>query len=233
MSISPVSTMDLRYFVPSEQLAGHSNASSQANRGNGNYRGDVTLSINTGAHVLDHQNTNLWITGLPATIDTRELLGAIKGVGKIRSTVINSPTGDIVTAAASISFFSRQDAAKLYHKIEHGMIRYRGITPNVQWNRNRVGASEVPAYASRVLMIAGDPAIVNEEFLSDFFARKFVYELDQVIDHGVVDGFGGPIGRVEFRFGSWRSQASSARLALMLELKGFLIVHYGPDPCAH
>ncbi|KAI1214441.1 uncharacterized protein F4807DRAFT_456083 [Annulohypoxylon truncatum] len=230
--MSSVPTMDLRYFEPSEQLTGNSSALRTANRQNGNYHGDCSLPNNTGAGVPEDQNTNLWITGLPANITIHELLAAITHTGRVRSTVINQPTGIITTAAASISFFNREDAERLYLKIMRGRILLRGQFPLVQWNRNRVGESAVPPYASRVLLIAGNPEIVNQTFLNDFFAKKFVYELDQVIDHGTVPGFGGPISRLEYRFGSWRSQASSARLALILELKGFLLVQYGPDPCA-
>ncbi|KAI1452302.1 hypothetical protein F4805DRAFT_470979 [Annulohypoxylon moriforme] len=227
-----VPTMDLRYFVPSEQLTGNSNAAREVSRRNGNYRGDCNLSTNTGANVPEDKNTNLWITGLPSSITIRELLAAITRTGRVRSTVINAPTGSITTAAASISFFKRSDAEILYRKIEQGGIMFRGRYPSVQWNRNRVGEGEAPSHASRVLLIAGDLDIVNEPYLNSFFDKKFVYEIDQIINHGAVDGYGGPISRIEYRFGSWRSQASSARLALMLELKGFLLVEYGPDPCA-
>ncbi|KAI1087630.1 hypothetical protein F5B19DRAFT_497208 [Rostrohypoxylon terebratum] len=233
MAYAAVPTLDLRVFTPSEQLMGHSNGSLQASRGNGNYRGDCNLSVNTGVNVSEHKNTNLWVTGLPAGITVNELLGAITDTGRIRSTVINQPTQSIATAAASISFFHRRDAVKLYRKIEQGHICLRGRFPLVQWNRNKVGESAVPPYTTRVLLIAGDPQIVNEEFLTSFFSKKFVYDIDCIVDHGIVDGFEGPIGRIEYRFGSWRSQASSARLALLLELKGFLLVKYGPDPCAN
>ncbi|KAI0885011.1 uncharacterized protein GGS22DRAFT_200103 [Annulohypoxylon maeteangense] len=229
---STIPTMDLRVFVPSEQLTGNSSAERQISRHNGNYRGDCSLSINTGANVQEQNNTNLWITGLPGTITIQELLAAITRTGRVRSTVVNAPTGTIMTAAASISFFNRKDAENLYRKIENGRILYRGTFPSIQWNRNKVGEGDAHPLASRVLLIAGDPEIVNEKYLNEFFSKKFVYEIDCIINHGTVDGFNGPISRLEYRFGSWRSQASSARLALTLELKGFLLVEYGPDPCA-
>ncbi|KAI2467307.1 hypothetical protein F4781DRAFT_444384 [Annulohypoxylon bovei var. microspora] len=224
--------MDLRYFVPSEQLTGNSEVCREVSRRNGNYRGDCNLSVNTGVDVPESKNTNLWITGLPGSITIRELLAAITHTGRVRSTVINEPTQTITTAAASISFFRRRDAEALYRQIQQGRILFDKKFPTVQWNRNRVGEGEAPPHASRVLYIAGDPEVVNRRRLEEFFASKFVYELDCVINHGTVEGFGGPISRLEYRFGSWRSQASSARLALMLELKGFLLVDYGEDPCA-
>ncbi|KAI1106522.1 hypothetical protein F4804DRAFT_340512 [Jackrogersella minutella] len=230
---SRVPTMDLRWFSPSEQLlSSRSRVPTGINRLNGNYRGDGTLPANTGANVPEESNTNLWITGLPGSITVAELLSYIKHTGRVRSTVINPPIDEIRYSAASISFFKRRDAEVLFRTIQQGRIVIEGITPRVQWNRNRVGEDDGPPYASRVLLIAGDPQVVDRSYLNGFFSSKFVYDIDCIIDHGTVPGYGGPIGRLEYRFGSWRSQAASARTALMLELRGFLLVEYGADPCA-
>ncbi|KAI8960657.1 hypothetical protein F5Y11DRAFT_329076 [Daldinia sp. FL1419] len=223
--------MEHRYFQPSEQLTGVANNLRKTDRLNGNYRGDRNLSVNRGTGVPEERNTCLWITGLPESITIPRLLAAITRTGRVRSTVINGPNETSNTAAASISFFRREDAEILYNAIQKGSIIISGMLPRVQWNRNKVG-EDTPSYASRVLLIAGDPQVVNRDYLDGFFSSKFVYDVDDIIDHGTVPGFEGPIGRLEYRFGSWRSQASFARLALNLELRGFLLVEYGEDPCA-
>ncbi|KAI1802616.1 hypothetical protein F4811DRAFT_563142 [Daldinia bambusicola] len=228
---TPIPTMDHRFFKPSEQLTGADN-SRKTDRFNGNYRGDRNLSINRGTDVAEEKNTSLWITGLPGSTTVSKLLARIRKTGRVRSVVVNGPNETSSTAAASISFFRREDAEVLYNEIRQGRIIIEGMFPRVQWNRNRVGEEEIPGHASRVLLIAGDPLVVNQEYLDGFFKRKFVYDIDEIIDHGTVPGVGGPISRLEYRFGSWRSQASFARLALSLELRGFLLAEYGEDPCA-
>ncbi|KAI0384788.1 hypothetical protein F5Y04DRAFT_293090 [Hypomontagnella monticulosa] len=225
-----VPTMQLRYFEPSAQLTGNSSAARESHRLNSNYRGDHSLSVNRGDEVPDHKNCCLWITGLPPSITVRGLLSTIKKTGRIRSTVINPATESSQTAAASISFFKRSDAETLFKNIQRGDIVIGGRFPRVFWNRNKVAEEEGLSAASRVLIIAGDADVVNADYLDRFFSSKFVYELDEVIDHGTVDSESGPIARLEYRFGSWRSQAAFARLALSLELRGFLLTEYAPDP---
>ncbi|KAI1135354.1 hypothetical protein F5Y05DRAFT_416341 [Hypoxylon sp. FL0543] len=226
-----IPTMEHRYFQPSEQLIGNSRVQRGADGLNSNYRGDPNLHTNTGAGVPEDKNTSLWISGLPAAITVTELLAAITKTGRVRSTVINPPAGTIPTAAATISFFKRSDAEVLYRNIQQGRIILGGRFPRVRWNRNRVGEGQAPSDASRVLYIAGDPQVANLDFLDSFFSKKFVYEIDKIIDYGTIELEGGPVSRLEYRFGSWRCQASSARQALMCELSGFIWTAYGEDPC--
>ncbi|KAI0133272.1 hypothetical protein F4776DRAFT_664034 [Hypoxylon sp. NC0597] len=230
-STTPVPTMELRYFQPSEQLTGISRAPRGTNPFNKNYRGDPSLPSNTGAGVPEEKNTSLWITGLPGSITVTELLAQITKTGRVRSTVINKPTASISTAAASISFFERSDAEVLYRNLQQGRIIFDGKFPRVQWNRNRVREAQDLSSVSRVLYIAGDSRIVNRAYLDWFFSGKFVYDIDKIIDYGTVDVDGKSIGRLEYRFGSWRCQASSARQALICELSGFVWTAYGEDPC--
>lgn len=153
--------------------------------------------------------------------------------GRVRSTVVNRPTATSKTSAASVSFFRRQDAEVLFHTIRSQQMIIEGMFPRVQWNRNRVAEEqEVPIPCSRVLLIAGYPEFVNKDWLTGFFGRKFVGQVDAFIDHGTVDDVTGPISRVEVRFGSWRCQAHFAAKAIDAELKGFIETEYGTDPCA-
>lgn len=227
--------------MPSEQLKGGSYCARGVSLVNNNYRGDPSLPSNKGNSVPEEKNTNLWITGLPGGITHHELLAGITKTGRVRSTVINAADAGHATAAASISFFRRAHAEALHRAAARGEFVVAGRFPRVTWNRNRVAEAEAAAehshhphhhHHSRVVLVAGDPEVVNTAYLDDFFSRKFVYELDCVVDHGTVAGVGGPVARLEYRFGSFRSQAEFARMALSMELRGFLLAEYGEDPCA-
>lgn len=135
------------------------------------------------------------------------------------------------TAAAAIGFFRRQAAELFLDKCDGGLIKVEGVTVNALWNRNKIADSDTD-YRSRVLLIAGDPKIVNKEYIDVFLSSKIVYGLDMVIDHGVVSGFEGTISRLEYRFASWYGQSNLAHKALMAEHdKDSLLVQYGEDPC--
>ncbi|KAI1372300.1 hypothetical protein F4677DRAFT_449618 [Hypoxylon crocopeplum] len=226
------SQMDHRFFVPSEQLTGSTHTTRGDNQLNRNYRGDPSLPANRGSAVPEEKNTSLWITGLPGSTSYQILLTAIRKTGRVRSTVINGPDESHATAAASVSFFRRKDAEALYNAAEQCQFMVNDSFPKVQWNRNRVEEDTEYTYQSRVILIAGDPEIVKPGYLNWFFSTKFIFNLDCVINHGTIEGFGGPIARLEYRFGSFRSQAEFARMALSMELRGFLLAEYGEDPCA-
>ncbi|KAI5864400.1 hypothetical protein GGS23DRAFT_596034 [Durotheca rogersii] len=222
--------MDQKYFSPSDQLTGAAFNASGGGRFQGNYRGDSSLAANKGTHVPEESNTSLWITKLPASTTIPALLAAITKTGKVRSAVVNGPTEGRSTAAASLSFFRREDAETLYRAGQRGSFRVCGTAPQVFWNRNRV-AGDGPPEASRVILVAGDPDVVSPEALTAYFSTKFVFDVDTIIDHGTVPGYGGPIARCEYRFGSWRGQAVFAYLAITRELQGRVLVEYGADPC--
>ncbi|XXG97365.1 hypothetical protein Hte_003664 [Hypoxylon texense] len=228
-----VPTTEHRFFVPSEQLTGRSNRARNANPAAGNYRGDPNLQANIGSHCPEHLNTSLWLTNLPTKDLRQRLLDHIAAfkVGRVRSTVINDPTETSITAAATISFFRRQDAEFLYRLIRNQQMVIEGMCPRVQWNRNKVKEG-LDGNESRVLLIAGYSYFVNAKMLRAFFGTKFSYEEDIVIDHGEVPTDGDPIARVEFRFGSWRCQAQWGMKTLKMEMKGLVQVEYGLDPCA-
>ncbi|KAI1780827.1 hypothetical protein F4818DRAFT_436023 [Hypoxylon cercidicola] len=217
-------------FLPSEQLKGDTDGSRNANQV-GNYRGDPDLPTNRGDHVPEQLNTSIWITGLPKDITMSQLLDFIAAYkpGRVRSIVINEPTATNPTSAATISFFRRAAAETLFHIIQEEKMIIGGMIPRVRWNRNRV--MEDMTNASRVLLIGGEPQVVNAEALDRLFHKKFVWQTDVVIDHGITDSETGPIARVEYRFGSFRSQAQFAKKCLKKELEGFAYAEYGADPC--
>jgi hypothetical protein len=100
------------------------------------------------------------------------------------------------------------------------------LRARVSWNRIRSAEVDTGGTRSRVLLVSGPPAVVNEAFLCRYLDTKLVYQLDEVIWRGMSkDG-----GRVllEVRFGSFRCQAEAARMALMREFREIGVVcEYG------
>ncbi len=81
---------------------------------------------------------------------------------------------------------------------------------------------------SRVVLVVGPQETVSREAMDKVMADNFVYNLDEVIDHGVVDG----LARLEYRFGSYSCQANFARKAIAANFGPEVITEYGAyDPC--
>lgn len=105
-----------------------------------------------------------------------------------------------------------------------------GQMTRVMWNRIRTSERALLADtdASRVLLIAGPPAFVNERALTAFFRSKLEFQVDSVITHVAGAAEGAP-AVVEYRFGSYRCQAQAARLALQREMP-HVDCFFGSDP---
>jgi len=106
----------------------------------------------------------------------------------------------------------------------------------VVWNRIRSSEVDVGGRKSRVLLISGPPALVNEVALCNYLAGKISYQIESVrtVAHATVsnpstaallglhtDGANEQRALMEFRFGSYRCQSESARMALTREFKEF------------
>jgi hypothetical protein len=100
------------------------------------------------------------------------------------------------------------------------------LRARVTWNRVRSAEVDKGGRRSRVLLISGPPAIVNQAYLCAYLNTKMVYQLDEVLHRGVSDD--GSRVLLEFRFGSFRCQAEAARMALMREFRDAgLVCEYG------
>ncbi|KAI2635710.1 hypothetical protein GGS26DRAFT_509804 [Hypomontagnella submonticulosa] len=213
-----------------------------------NYGGNIFLSSNQSANIADGLSTSLWLTNLPPDCTHRMLLGAIRRCGKIYATVINPPEypvrnqphrGNHLTSASKLVFFDRAGVERLIAQSQAGQFSVEGYVPRLRMNRIRSAPRE-PSGQCRVLHIDGPSHIVNERFLNTFFQTKFIYELDEVITLRVRNGF----TRQEWRFGSYRCQAESARQSIAREKArrnlsdaeriawSQVQVHFGVDPCA-
>ncbi|KAI1768493.1 hypothetical protein GGR53DRAFT_462458 [Hypoxylon sp. FL1150] len=220
------------------------------------YRGNPFLPANQSAPVPEELNTSLWLTNLPPTCTHRQLLSAIRGCGKVFATVINPPEEDArllalagagaprpthTTSASKLVFFDRCGADRLVAQSRAGRFTVGGYVPRLRPNRIKSAPREAGPQC-RVLHIEGPSLIVNEFFLNNFFRAKFTYELEGVVTLAAARD--GDVTRQEWRFGSFRCQAESARQSIArererhtdpssgLHLWTQVTVHYGVDPCA-
>ncbi|KAI2603744.1 hypothetical protein GGR54DRAFT_644484 [Hypoxylon sp. NC1633] len=218
----------------------------------GNYGGNIFLPENQSADIPEVLSTSLWLTNLPPTCTHQMLLGAIRGCGKIYAAVINPPENPVVlgaqgtphtTSASKLVFFDRSGVDKLLVKSQAGEFSVDGYVPRVRMNRIK-SKPRTPGPQCRVLHIEGPAAIVNERYLNWFFQSKFNYELEAILTLDNLQTAQGPYRRQEWRFGSFRCQADSARQSIarekaranlpddQRELWAKVLVHFGVDPCA-
>lgn len=211
----------LRAIRENELSAGGYNSSS-------NYLGDITIPNNRSADIPENENCSLWIIGLPALVTHKTLLGAIRGVGKIFASVISPPNGNHYTSAAKIVFFERSQAETLRMLILQGSFYVMGrqIT-DVRWN-NIKSARFPRSEQSRAIRITGAENLMDFDFFELFFKCRFTYELD--CRGRVPCGIPGKVSH-EWRFGSLRCQAASAKTAIERELSDTYDVEWVRDPC--
>ncbi|KAM5354479.1 hypothetical protein ACJ41O_001126 [Fusarium nematophilum] len=199
-----------------------------------NYRGEHSSRNASVEDLPTEQNCALWLTNLPPNVTYHQLLGQIRNVGRIWCAVINEP--DYVrhsTAAAKVVFFTPEAAQLLLSKSLTQGLSVGGYSVTVKHNRVKYREESTVGNASRVLIVTGKSDFVNPESLTDFFKRRFVFEVDDVTEL-IVHGAKGQGGRsvVEYKFGSFRCQAQMGKMALEKDRpEGFEKVEFGPDPC--
>ncbi|OIW31825.1 hypothetical protein CONLIGDRAFT_698119 [Coniochaeta ligniaria NRRL 30616] len=200
-----------------------------------NYLGNIYLERNRSANIPANENCSLFLTGLSPAVTVSRLLATIRHIGRIYAVHINAPQPERGhdTCAAKISFFDRQAADLFYHHHAAPGIRipgYPSFVARVVWNRVRTAAVNLPPYHTRVLMISGPSHFVNPPSLLAYFQSKLDFDVDEILEHG-----SGNRGKslIEFRFGSYRCQAESAKMALTREMSQHGVeVWFAPDPCA-
>ncbi|KAM3506236.1 hypothetical protein MY11210_007632 [Beauveria gryllotalpidicola] len=196
------------------------------------YHGMHTESNASAEHLSPEQNASLWITNLPPDTTHHELLGQIRHIGRIWCCFINGPDGcKHTTAAAKVVFFHPPAARRLlqHAAAADGGLHIRGFRAKVTQNRIKTGET-VPRAGddSRVLIVTGQDHFVNEATLTEYFAQRFVFQVDEVRE--LIRGGGRAV--VEFRFGSYRCQAQMGKISLEKDRPlGFERAEFGEDPC--
>ncbi|KAI1112106.1 hypothetical protein F5Y14DRAFT_282892 [Nemania sp. NC0429] len=206
-----------------------------------NYRGDLGLATNRSANIPDELNTAVWITNLPPDLTYKMLLDSVRNCGKVYATVINGPGEQHVMSAGKIVFFDVAGAENLLRQAREGRFIVGDCVPAVRPNRIKSEAKPLSPH-SRVLHIEGPSCIVNERYLADLFREEDIrWEDEEVLTLWSKEGR----TRLEWRFGSYRSQAEAARLVIdRVKKRGYrrtpdeypfwqnVVVYFGVDPCA-
>ncbi|RYP91726.1 hypothetical protein DL770_002167 [Monosporascus sp. CRB-9-2] len=170
-----------------------------------NYQGNPWVEGNRSADIPDEQNVSLFVQNIPA----------------------DPPADGHLTCCAKVALYTREAAAKLYDQISAGKIVIRGHRLRCRWNRVKV-APRGEQWHSRILLIVGPESEVNRESLDKCFVNNFVYNMDEIIDHGVVDG----LARLEYRFASYLCQAQFAYHTIRSNFSKATYVQYAHfDPC--
>ncbi|TLD25004.1 hypothetical protein PspLS_05904 [Pyricularia sp. CBS 133598] len=256
----PMHTVQVKHHNRSPRHAQQSSNKAIHNIMNGfspNYQGDTSLANNRSANIPESESCSLFILGLPPTLTTTQLLGAIRNTGRVWASHINlpEPSRGHTTCAAKVIFFERAAAQRFYaaHQPQNGGFvtdPFSGLPPaRVLWNRIRsaeVGPSSATGGGgggggpgsggnkSRVLLIYGPRRLVNEPSLTAYFASKMEFQIDRAFElASCVDPATGQVMVLfEYRFGSFRCQAEAAKMSLSREFKDEIKVWYGDDPCA-
>jgi hypothetical protein len=197
--------------------------------------GNIHIDRNKSANIPEHENCSLWLTRLPPNVTYTDLLAAIRDTGRVYQTHINRPVPDKGhhTSAGKIVFFDRASAERFFNwSANNGLAipGYPGFTARVAWNRVLAAAVDGPSTKdfSRVLLISGPKHMVNADFLTAYFRSKLDFNIDCIIDHGGDDYR----ATIEYRFGSYRCQAESAKMAITRELWQHNVqVWFWTDPC--
>ncbi|KAJ0164270.1 hypothetical protein CTA2_1382 [Colletotrichum tanaceti] len=201
-----------------------------------NYAGDASIARNQSAAIPDSENVAFWITNLPPRVTHNQLLGQIRGIGRIWACVISPPAGDHVTSAAKVVFFELAAAQKFLAHCSDPQRRLivGGYVARVCLNRTKKAEENVEGNHSRVVIIQGNPSFVNPATLLQHFSKNFEYDIDEIITHVL----NSQMGHVEVRFGSWRSQAETSRQCIKAmyppggDLSPVWSLRYGIDPCS-
>ncbi|RYP39446.1 hypothetical protein DL767_002180 [Monosporascus sp. MG133] len=172
-----------------------------------NYQGNPWVAGNRSADIADDQNVSLFVQNIPADC--------------------SPPADGHLTCCAKVALYTREAAVKLYDQISAGEIVIRGHRLRCRWNRVKV-APRGEQWHSRILLIVGPESEISRERLDTCFVNNFVYNVDEIVDHGVADG----IARLEYRFASYTCQAQFAYQTIRSNFSKETYVEYGYfDPC--
>lgn len=198
------------------------------------YLGNRSLPLNMSADIPEDENCRLWITGLPPKCTISDVLGAIRGIGRVYSLHINPPvyndkTGKYFpTSAASLTFFTANACNRfLLLQCQHPF-SVKGWRTRVV--RHRIRAKPFLVYhLSRVLIIKGSPEIVTPENLTRTFIERWGIRFDtDFIEYRP----GEQSNEIIWGFGSFRGQSHTVHSNITDKLSGVVTVSYGQDPCA-
>ncbi|KAH9905919.1 hypothetical protein F4778DRAFT_779310 [Xylariomycetidae sp. FL2044] len=178
------------------------------------YRGNARATVNSGEGISEDDNCCLHVWNLPPCCGISDLLGAIRGVGRVNACNIRAPEGRHTTSAAKISFLTRAEAESLLTYNRLGRFIVKGYLPRVKWNAHRMGPEHQDV--SRVLVITGPGKVVNERYIVSFFTGLFQWTAEAIRVVAIGSGW----NQIEVSFSSYRFQARNAVRFLDMAIGG-------------
>ncbi|KAI1635411.1 hypothetical protein F4809DRAFT_642532 [Biscogniauxia mediterranea] len=164
------------------------------------YRGDLADPLNNSADIPESASVGLWIDRLPARCTPADVLGRIRGCGRVFALHINPPRdGVVATSAAKLSFWTVAGKERFLVLVERGEFVFESSNsssngrrqrsrhyyrPRVVHSAIRVPERDPAARSSRVVHVAGPAAVVNRAYLEALFAAHLTWTLECVVDHG-------------------------------------------------
>ncbi|KAI3329303.1 hypothetical protein HD806DRAFT_530699 [Xylariaceae sp. AK1471] len=200
------------------------------------YQGDISLARNMCAPIPDELNCRLWITGLPPTCTVHQLLEGIRNIGAVYACHINAPipSGPKIwqTAAASLTFFTAEAANRLLAQSDTQPFTVENHRTTIMRHRIRTEPVEVNG-RSRVLLIVGDPEIVQPEYLYRVFTEcwQIRFDTDFVRFTPAKEEEEGNPNKIVWAFGSFRAQAHVVFVKINRFFGGRARALYLADPC--
>jgi hypothetical protein len=202
-----------------------------------NYEGDLSAK-NASKRLPDELNCVFFLKNLPPDVTHREILAAIRKMGRVFALFINRPEASQPahhkTCAAKLQFFDLDAAQRFWNATRARQLYVRDYPITVLHNRNSEGQSGLAPHITRCIRIIGPASslgfeIINAEWLIQYFQTKCHFDIDRVEE--MISEDGRPV--VEFHFGSYRSQAASAFDAIRRELwRADVQVEFVTDPCS-
>ncbi|CAJ2506285.1 Uu.00g004150.m01.CDS01 [Anthostomella pinea] len=207
------------------------------------YRGDINNPRNQGATIPEAENCAVWISNLPPSCTINLLAKSLLKTGKIYASNITPPNSGHETAAAKVVFFHREAVDVLFKRLAAigGSLDVGGYAARMVPNFIKAAAQQ-ETVTSRVLLISGPTSVVIEQTLSDLFARhNIAYDTDALII--IRENHVRQTRTLEWRFASFRAQASAAMRALRAKKNDVnatddekaawtqVSVRWGRDPC--
>ena len=124
------------------------------------------------------ERTCIYINNLPPHCTPNQILGSIRGIGKVWSLQIQPPSQKHKNRMAELTFWDRPATDRFLLLSRTGNFKVGTLTSRVEMTQLR-GKVYSTTTASRVVGLRGPPEIINEEFLRGFFQRcNIKYEID-------------------------------------------------------
>ncbi|KZF20053.1 hypothetical protein L228DRAFT_250483 [Xylona heveae TC161] len=179
--------------------------------------------------VPEHQNCSLWLTGIPASANIRDLLSEVQG-GKVVESKLYSAKGSFQgTRAAKITFSTPAGASRMLSFAIRNGFQVLGQRVIVTRNRNRRAPNELAVVHghSRVLLVRGSPSQTHPNCILKLFAGNLRFQIDQMLHsfRRVPEE-----AELEIRF-AYLQQATAAKSLLESNPDLGVTCCFGFDPC--